>query len=201
MLPEVMAIAGPNGSGKTTVSALTVARGTYINADDIKRATHCTDLEAAVEAERLREDCLAHQVDFTFETVLSTPRNLLLLRRAREQGYFVRCIYVLTASEDINVARVRAREMAGGHGVPEEKVRARYRRAISLIPEIVAVCDIMHVYDNSGPVPFRIFKKRKREFFAAPNEFWDLDAIARLTGVSGAAPFPREVRQWQQAQP
>ena len=59
----------------------------------------------------------------------------------------------------------------------------------------MAVCDIMHVYDNSGPVPFRIFKKRKWEFFAAPNEFWDLDTIARLTGVSGAAPFPREVRQ------
>ena len=34
--------------------------------------------------------------DFTFETVLSTDRSLLLLRNAKEQGYFVRCIYVLT---------------------------------------------------------------------------------------------------------
>ena len=56
MLPEVMAIAGPNGSGKTTVTSLTQVRGTYVNADDIKRATHCTDIEAAVRAEGLRED-------------------------------------------------------------------------------------------------------------------------------------------------
>jgi cytidylate kinase len=32
-----MAIAGPNGSGKTTVSALAMAGGTYVNAGDIRR--------------------------------------------------------------------------------------------------------------------------------------------------------------------
>ena len=190
MLPEVMAIAGPNGSGKTTVSALTQLRGVYVNADDIKRATHCNDYEAAIEAERLREDCLAKRIDFTFETVLSTPRNLQLLQRAKANGYFVRCIYVLTASEDINVSRVRAREMAGGHGVPEDKIRIRYRRALKQIPELVETCDILHIYDNSGELPFRIFKKRKSEYFAAANEFWDLQSIAQLTGIDNASPFP-----------
>lgn len=190
MLPEVMAIAGPNGSGKTTVTSLTQVRGTYVNADDIKRATHCTDIEAAVRAEGLREDLLAKGESFTFETVLSTPRNLELLRRARECGYFVRCIYVLTASPDINVARVRAREMSGGHGVPEEKVRARYYRALDLIPKVVEASDIMHVYDNTGDVPFRIFKKRKSKFFAAESEFWSLEDVSRLTGVRDLRPFP-----------
>ena len=50
-----MAIAGPNGPGKTTVTALAQIRGTYVNTDDIKRTTLCTDLEAAVKAEELRE--------------------------------------------------------------------------------------------------------------------------------------------------
>lgn len=190
MLPEVMAIAGPNGSGKTTVSSLAMMRGTYINADDIKRATYCTDLEAAVKAEALREACLARGESFTFETVLSTPRNLKLLRKAKESGYFVRCIYVLTASADINVARVVARELSGGHGVPEEKIRARYKRALALVPEVVNTCDVMHVYDNSSDVPFRIFKRRKDRFFAAANEFWSLEDIKRLTGVRHAQPFP-----------
>lgn len=190
MYPEVMAIAGPNGSGKTTVTELTQLRGRYINADDIKRATHCTDLEAAVRAEELREECLRNREDFTFETVLSTPRNLNLLRRAKDEGYFVRCIYVLTADENINVARVMARVMSGGHGVPDDKICSRYRKALALVPQLVEVCDIMHIYDNSGEWPFRIFKKRKGDFYAAESEFWTLDRIAHLTNICDLAPFP-----------
>ena len=112
------------------------------------------------------------------------------MRRARERGYFVRCIYVLTASPDINVARVRAREMSGGHGVPEEKVRTRYYRALSLIPSVVEVSDIMHLYDSSGDVPLRIFKKRKSEFFAAESELWSLEDVSRLTGIRDPKAFP-----------
>lgn len=43
-------------------------------------------------------------------------------------------IYGLTSSVDINVARVQAREALGGHGVPEEKIRSRYDKALALIP-------------------------------------------------------------------
>ena len=129
-LPEVIVFAGPNGSGKTTITKMAKTVGEYINADDIKRTTLCSDIEAALKAEELREHMIAQKKDFTFETVLSTERNLLLLQKAKEQGYFVRGIYVLTANVDINVARVSAREALGGHGVPEEKIRMRYERAL-----------------------------------------------------------------------
>ena len=131
--PEIIVFAGPNGSGKSTVTKLAKTAGIYINADDIKRANHCSDLEAAQRAEMMRENALEQMQDFTFETVLSTDRNLRLLQRAREKGYFIRCFYVLTADPDINVARVNMREMQGGHGVPENKVRLRYDRALKLI--------------------------------------------------------------------
>ena len=124
-LPEVIVFAGPNGSGKTTIIGMAKTVGEYINADDIKRTTLCTDIEAAQKAEELREKMILEKKDFTFETVLSTDRNLLLLKKAKEQGYFVRCIYVLTANADINVARVSARQAIGGHGVPEDKIRSR----------------------------------------------------------------------------
>ena len=49
-LPEVIVFAGPNGSGKSTITQMTKIGGTYINADDIKRTTLCSDLEAAIKA-------------------------------------------------------------------------------------------------------------------------------------------------------
>ena len=75
-LPEIMVFAGPNGSWKTTLTKFASIVGDYINVDDIKKSTLCNDLEAAVKAEELRELYLKNNKDFTFETVLSTDRNL-----------------------------------------------------------------------------------------------------------------------------
>ena len=120
-LPEVMVFAGPNGSGKTTITRMAKTVGVYINADDIKKSSLCNDLEAAVKAEELRNEMLEKGVDFTFETVLSTQRNIKLLKKAKEKGYFLRCIYVLTSDYKINIARVSMRKSMGGHGVLKKK--------------------------------------------------------------------------------
>ncbi len=50
--PEIIVFAGPNGSGKSTVTKLAKIIEPYINADDIKRANYCSDLEAAQLAEK-----------------------------------------------------------------------------------------------------------------------------------------------------
>lgn len=68
-LPEVIVFAGPNGSGKSTITQMAKVGGEYINADDIKRTTLCTDLEAAVKAEELREYMIENREDFTFDAV------------------------------------------------------------------------------------------------------------------------------------
>ena len=188
-LPEIIVFAGPNGSGKSTVTRIAKVVQPYINADDIKTALNCSDLEAAQVAEKMRNAQVDAGEGFTFETVLSTSRNLELLKRAKAKGFFIRCIYVLTASPDINVIRVKAREAAGGHGVPEDKVRSRYKRALALIPELVSVCDICHIYDNSEQ-PFRIFKKRKDQYYFAENTFWNKQDIITLTKVSKIVTFP-----------
>lgn len=182
-LPEIIVFAGPNGSGKSTITKMAKVIEPYINADDIKRTNYCSDLEAAQFAETMRENAILDKKSFTFETVLSTERNLRLLQKAKEQGYFIRCIYVLTADVNINVFRVESREALGGHGVPEDKIRSRYSKALALIPELVQVCDIMHIYDNSI-TPFRIFKKRKFEYFYWENENWDKEKIEKLTKIN-----------------
>ena len=181
--PEVMVFAGPNGSGKSTITRMAKIVGDYINADDIKKTTLCTDMEAAQKAEELRNAAITSHKDFTFETVLSTDRNLKLLQKAKDEGYFIRSIYVLTDDPKINIARVNSRMLSGGHGVPEDKIVSRYHKALALVPQLVEVSDIVHIYDNTIE-PFRIFKKRKDVYFRWENEFWSKDKIAELTGVA-----------------
>lgn len=104
---EIVVFADPNGSGKSTITTiLRPVKMDYINVDDIQRILHCDNLSAAKLAEQQREEHLSRRQDFCFETVLSTDRNLKLLKRAREAGFFIRCYYVLTADPQINVARV-----------------------------------------------------------------------------------------------
>ncbi len=180
--PEIIVFAGPNGSGKSTVTKLAKVIEPYINADDIKRANLCSDLKAAQIAEKLRELCVASKTSFTFETVLSTERNLRLLQRAKENGFFIRCIYILTVDPGVNIMRVKSRAALGGHDVPEDKIVSRYEKCMNLLPELLKVCDIMHIYDNTT-IPFRIFKKRKDEFFFWTNEFWSEGDVKKLLSL------------------
>lgn len=177
--PELTIFAGPNGSGKSTIYEYAIKHGTYINADIIKASTHCDDLTAAKQAEALREEAMAYRRDFTFETVLSTERNLNLLRRAKEQGYFIRGYFVFTRHPNVNVLRVHSRAEEGGHDVPIDKIIKRYSLTMANLPELIRLCDICHVYDNTQEL-FRIFKKRKDEDFIFTSKIWTEEKIKNL---------------------
>ncbi len=180
--PEIIVFAGPNGSGKSTITSFAKIIPPYINSDDIKRTNVCSDIEAADIAEKLRNNMVDNNTSFTFETVLSTRRNLDLLIRAKEQGFFIRVIYVLTRNPKINATRVKIRFENGGHDVPVDKVYSRYERALKLLPELIEVSDVCHIYDNSD-TPFRIFKKRKNSYFYWESDYWTKNKISELTGV------------------
>lgn len=182
--PEVVVFAGPNGSGKSTITELLKPPMDYINADEIKKNIKCSDLAAAQLAEKQREEHIEQMSEFCFETVLSTSRNIELLKKAKEKGYFIRCYYVLTADPMINIWRVKSRVESGGHDVPEEKIIQRYDRALELIKDLVQICDVCHIYDNSGSKPFRIFKKRKEEFYYDECADWYLQDIRALTAIN-----------------
>ena len=168
---------------KSTVTKMAKVIEPYINADDIKASIQCDDLTAAQKATQMREEQVLQGKSFSFETVLSTERNLRLLEKAKKKGFFIRCIYVLTVSPDINVLRVKTRVATGGHPVEEKTIMKRYYRALKLIPELLNVCDVCHIYDNSKNFPIRIFKKRKEEMFYWESELWDKKAILKLVGM------------------
>jgi predicted ABC-type ATPase len=182
--PEITVFAGPNGSGKNTITALSPhVISPYINADEIKRSTHCEDLDAACKAELMRLQCIKNKQSFSFETVLSTDRNLNLLKNAKNNGYFIRGIYVLTANAELNVLRVQARKQSGGHDVPSEKVRSRYDKSLLNLPTFIDLCDVCHIYDNTKQEPKRIFKKKNREIFFWTTQLWTRSKISSLVNL------------------
>ena len=183
--PEIVVFAGPNGSGKSTIGEyLRPVFLPYINADEIKRVLGCDDLQAAQLAEQRRENYLRTEQSFCFETVLSTERNLNLLRRAKAAGFFLRCCYVLTVDPQINAVRVMSRVAAGGHDVPVDKIFSRYEKALALVPELIPICDVFHIFDNSC-LPYCIFKKQDDLcWYCTEPHLWQKKDIAALTGIS-----------------
>lgn len=183
----LMVFGGPNGSGKSTITQKYPIVGFYVNADDIQIHLQCTPLDAARIAENTREHLLSQHQDFTFESVLSTDRNYLLMAKAKENRYRVICVFILTIDPKINVSRVESRVRNGGHYVPPEKIVERYHRSMRLFPKLFDVCDECYVYDNSYErdigEPSMILKWRYGTLEKLPNKLWTDAMLQQL--ISG----------------
>lgn len=160
MKPRLIVIAGPNGSGKTSITAQILrhewARDCdYINPDNIARDVfgdwnnRDTVLKAAQYAEDWRVRCLTEKRDFVFETVLSIPDKVQFIQKAKDAGFFVRFFFIATDAPDINVARIAKRVREGGHTVPTEKTISRYYRSIANGVEGARIADRSYFWDNS----------------------------------------------------
>lgn len=105
---------------------------------------------ASVLTDFLRRKLLAAKLSFSFETVMSAPDKVELLRVAQQAGYRTYLYFVATDDPAINVARVRGRVQAGGHDVPADKIIARYHRSLGLASEAVLWSNRAYFFDNSG---------------------------------------------------
>lgn len=99
------------------------------------------ELDAALEAEQ----------SFAVETTFSGKGYLARLRTARLAGWRIAVFYVGLDSPDLALQRVRMRVAAGGHDVAAEDIRRRYIRSLENLRAVVALADLVEVYDNSGP--------------------------------------------------
>ena len=178
--PIVLVFAGPNGSGKSTVTKGFDIVGEYINADEIKKEKNCSDLEAAQFATALREDAVCNMRSFTFETVLSSSRNVELLKKAKNFGYQIEIVYVLTADPQINVSRVAQRVKNGGHDVPKDKIISRYHKSLDNISAMLKIADIMWVVDNSTEKAELIIYSKDSEVSINETPLWSKDKIEKL---------------------
>lgn len=158
--PVLIVIAGPNGSGKTSTTRLVIKHEwaeqcVYINPDEIAQTKFgdWNDPNAVRESveycEEWREQLLKEHKDFIFETVLSSDSKVEFLKRAKEEGYFIRMFFICTQNPTINAARIAKRVMEGGHDVPIQKIISRYEKALVNAIRVARFVDRAYFYDNS----------------------------------------------------
>ena len=158
--PVLIVIAGPNGSGKTTITSKILKHewmedAVYVNPDQVaqERFGDWNSKEAVMQAveycEKQRENCLLDRKSLIFETVLSSEDKVDFIRRAREAGFFIRIFFVATSHPSINAARIAQRVMEGGHDVPITKVISRYYKSILNCKRCATLADRTYIYDNS----------------------------------------------------
>ncbi len=158
--PSVVILAGPNGAGKSTAAPELLqgelAVTEFVNADVIARGLSAFDPDrAALAAGRVmlaRLDELARQREsFAFETTLASRSFAPWLRDLRASGYAVHLFFLWLSSPDLAVQRVADRVRSGGHDVPADTIRRRYRAGVrnffSLYQPVVTT---WAVYDCSG---------------------------------------------------
>ncbi len=97
----------------------------------------------------IREELLKLRESFSFETVMSHESKIKFLEDAQNQGYKTYLYFIAPESADINVVRVQERVEKGGHSVPEDKIRSRYKRSINLLSEAMEYVNRAYIFDNS----------------------------------------------------
>jgi len=169
-------VVGPNGAGKSTFVEFVLADirpgVPFVNADVIAAERWPRDpvshgLDAAQAAEAARDALLARGESFIAETVASHESKIDLVRRSRDGGYHVHLV-VIAVPEDYSVERVRMRVAAGGHDVPEDKIRSRWQRLWDNVVAMIELADSAEVFDNTGPSPVTIATFVAGEIVGAP---------------------------------
>lgn len=158
--PNLIILAGPNGSGKTTFAAQILQHNwgrdcININADDIAdQLGGWNDAECVKKAQKLAgqrlNEAMEKKENIIYETVFSHPSKLELIKQAVNHGYFIRLFFICTESPRINIDRVADRFSQGGHTVPGDKVTARYARALLYGAEAMRLVQRGYLYDNTA---------------------------------------------------
>jgi len=183
-------LAGPNGAGKSTIYQKIIqpmANLPLVNADEIQKYeikdnSAKTSVRAALIAGRRRLAYIKSGQSFVTETVFTSNLNNSIVIRAKKAGFKIVMYHVSVQTENLSVSRVKLRVAKGGHDVPEQKIRERFRDNKEAIRQAMLEADYGFVYDNSifGSLPRLQLSMRQGKVFKIGNslEKWCLELYA-----------------------
>lgn len=164
-------ISGCNGAGKTTASYTMLPEmlecSEFVNSDEFAKGLSPFNPEkAAIQASRYMilkvRYLLKRQLDFGIETTLATRTLLKTVRMAQQAGYSITLLYFWLNSPELAIERVAARVETGGHNIPEDTIRRRYKVGLDyFFHDYAPICDRWILADNSQ-IPFRVIAEGSR---------------------------------------
>ena len=170
---KVVIIAGPNGSGKTTFALEFLPNEAdcpnFINADLLASGLNPFAPEkAAIRAGKLMLDLMEGYIrrkeSFSFETTLSGKGFAGKIVKWQSQSYRVKLFFLGLPSAEYAIHRIKQRVLEGGHFVPDEVVRRRFKVGLENLENLYKpIVDEWVVYDNSGLTPVLHEKGGKNE--------------------------------------
>jgi predicted ABC-type ATPase len=156
-------IAGPNGAGKTTFADTYLreegACTNFVNADLIAQGLSPLDPEnAAMEAGRVMlariERFVGRGESFAFESTLSGINYVKRIKNWKSKGYEITIYFLKLPSVETAIDRVEYRVKTGGHHVPEETIRRRFKRGWDNFERhYKCLADVWVVFDNASEKP------------------------------------------------
>jgi predicted ABC-type ATPase len=157
-MPQLWIVAGPNGSGKTSLSRKhLLGKVPIVNPDEIAAqlsGPNRSPLDVAMQAGRqtlaIQRQHLDQRDTFALETTFSGTRELALVQKAKAAGYKVNLVYLCTNSPMTSMARIAQRVRDGGHFVPDDDVARRYQRSLANLAAGVSLADRAWLLDNTG---------------------------------------------------
>jgi len=152
-------ISGCNGAGKTTASYTILPEilgcKEFVNADEIAKGLSPFQPEkVSIEAGRIMLNRIKELIEsgenFAFETTLSTRSYIHTVKKAQEKGYNVVLLFFWLQRVELAIERVKERVKEGGHNIPTEVIRRRYKKGIYNLFELyLPVIDSVLIFDNS----------------------------------------------------
>ena len=134
-------VAGPNGSGKSTFIANAYELGflsktKYVNADITAQTQNYNGKNTAeknylamFDTMNLLENLASTKQSIIYETVLSHPSKLDIVRLFKNNNYKIFSIFISPKNYSINIERVQTRVLQGGHDVPIDKIKNRFTKS------------------------------------------------------------------------
>ena len=95
------------------------------------------------------EKALAEGLTYAFETTLGGRSMARLLLEGARAGAEIHVWYAGLATPELHLRRIQARVAAGGHDIPEAKVRERFDASRSSLVKLMPHLASLRVYDNS----------------------------------------------------